>query len=64
MGVCSFVLDAEIGLVHKKMVVDCALVIASIGETLFQTKQDQTMTIKHTNCKERQIIGSASPLHS
>ena len=64
MGVCSFVLDAEIGLVHKKMVVDCALVIASIGETLFQTKQDQAMTMKYTNCKKRGIIGSPSLLPS
>ena len=64
MGVCSFVLDAEIGLVHKKMVVDYALVIASIVETLFQTKQDQAMTMKYTNCKKRERNGSASLLYS
>ena len=55
---------AENSLVQKKMAVDSALVFASIGETLFQTKQDQAMTMKYTNCKKRAIIGSPNLLPS
>ena len=32
---------AEIGLIHRKMVVDYPIVVTSIGDTLFQTRPDQ-----------------------
>ena len=52
IGSCMFVwFWAENGLGHKKVAVDCALVIASIGETLFQTEKDQTMTMKYKHCQ-------------
>ena len=50
-GVCP---QAENGLIHRIMVVDCPLVTTSIGETLFHTRPDQ----------ERGIIGPPSLLHS
>ena len=49
-GVCP---QAENGLIHRIMVVDCPLVITSIGEALFHTRPDQ----------ERGIIGPPSLLH-
>ena len=45
-------LDFGLGPIHKKMVIDCSLVITSIGET--RTRPDQ----------ERGIIGPVSLLHS
>ena len=57
---CLFVIrlfschHAENGPTHRKMAVDCPLVITSIVETHFQTRQDH----------ERGIIGQASLLHS
>ena len=33
-----FIIHVENGLLHRKMVVDCPIVIKSIGDTLFQTK--------------------------
>ena len=44
---------AENGLIPRKMVVDCPIVITSIGDTLFQTRQAQ----------ELGRIGQASLLH-
>ena len=32
---------AKSGLLHRKMVIDCPIVITSIGDTHFQTRQDQ-----------------------
>ena len=52
---CSFGCHlAKNGHIHRKMAVDCPLVITSIVETLFKTRPDQ----------ERGIIGQASLLQS
>ena len=63
--VCLFVCrHAENGPIHRTIAVVCVLMITSKGETLFQIRSYQTISIMCAHYKKQGKIDSASFLHN